>query len=569
MLGRVFWFCYYAGLLCVTTVFTLTVILPGCMPLGVLYYIYEKATGFGSAMGVKEAKNLDRLSFIERFLTVNRAPFLVGLVLPLNVIWNASQYFMNRFYERTATPAQHDARVRKVVQQVKDWRSNSKDSGKRMVSARPGWLSINVTYKTYKDKNHKVFVHTMRDILEINEKDRYVRMEPGVTMGQTSRYLGPKGWTLPVVPEMDSLTVGGLVCGEGIECSSHKYGLFQDIVEELEVVTALGEVVTCSKEKNSDLFYSIFWSHGAIAFLVSAKIKIIPCKKYVRLTYHAFDSQREYVKFLNEQANNPDEVEFLEGLVYSQDRAVVMVGQYADAAGADGTVNPIGRWYKPWFYAYVQSFLGRKTPSVEYIPLRHYYHRHTRSIFWELRMIIPLGNTPLFRLFLGWLNPPSVSFLKRTQTNALYELQLTQHVSQDLMVPGSQLGQSINVCHEVYDTYPLWICPFRYPTNEGSFLRKPKDETIGWDVGVYGVPREANEGTFVAMQAHRKVEEFEIKIGGSQMLYAPLCTTPEEYEEMFDTSLQTRMRKKYGGDIAFVSTYDKMYWRHAGAAKTK
>jgi hypothetical protein len=33
--------------------------------------------------------------------------------------------------------------------------------------------------------------------------------------------------TLPVVPELDDLTIGGLVMGGGIESTSHKYGLFQ------------------------------------------------------------------------------------------------------------------------------------------------------------------------------------------------------------------------------------------------------------------------------------------------------------------------------------------------------
>lgn len=46
-------------------------------------------------------------------------------------------------------------------------------------------------------------------------------------MGQLSRTLEPLGWTIPILPELDDLTVGGMVMGTGIETSSHKYGLFQ------------------------------------------------------------------------------------------------------------------------------------------------------------------------------------------------------------------------------------------------------------------------------------------------------------------------------------------------------
>ena len=58
-------------------------------------------------------------------------------------------------------------------------------------------------------------------------ENRTVRCEPMVTMGQLSRTLDRLGWTIPILPELDDLTVGGLVMGTGIETSSHIYGLFQ------------------------------------------------------------------------------------------------------------------------------------------------------------------------------------------------------------------------------------------------------------------------------------------------------------------------------------------------------
>ena len=75
-----------------------------------------------------------------------------------------------------------------------------------------------------------------------------------MTMGQISATLEPLGWTLAVLPvcptprhspektlrplaetvwlfvgvqELDDLTVGGLICGCGVESSSQHYGMFQ------------------------------------------------------------------------------------------------------------------------------------------------------------------------------------------------------------------------------------------------------------------------------------------------------------------------------------------------------
>jgi hypothetical protein len=103
--------------------------------------------------------------------------------------------------------------------------------------------------------------------------------------------------------------------------------------------------------------------------------------------------------------------DFVEGIIYSEREAVMTTGRYASAgeAGRKGNVvNPLGRWYKPWFHLHAQTALTRGT-FTEYVPIRQYYHRHTRSLYWEGGLIVPMGNHPLFRFFLGWLMPPKVT----------------------------------------------------------------------------------------------------------------------------------------------------------------
>ena len=75
-----------------------------------------------------------------------------------------------------------------------------------------------------------------------------------------------------------------------------------------------------------------------------------------------------------------------------------MVGNFANVKNAteESQINHVSRWYKPWFYKHVESFLV-KGPSQEYIPLREYLLRHNRAIFWVVEAMIPFGNHPLFR----------------------------------------------------------------------------------------------------------------------------------------------------------------------------
>jgi len=98
-----------------------------------------------------------------------------------------------------------------------------------------------------------------------------VKVEPLVNMGQLSHFLIPKGYTIPVLPELDDLTVGGLFMGVGIETSSHKYGLFNDTVVEAEIILADGSIKICSFKENVDLFQALPWSYGTLGFFIIHK----------------------------------------------------------------------------------------------------------------------------------------------------------------------------------------------------------------------------------------------------------------------------------------------------------
>jgi delta24-sterol reductase len=87
----------------------------------------------------------------------------------------------------------------------------------------------------YKETFKKISL-PLHDILEVNQESKTCKVEPMVTCGQLTHCLIPLGWTLPVLPELDDLTVGGLVSGVGIETSSHIHGLFQHICVSFEIV---------------------------------------------------------------------------------------------------------------------------------------------------------------------------------------------------------------------------------------------------------------------------------------------------------------------------------------------
>lgn len=76
-----------------------------------------------------------------------------------------------------------------------------------MCTARPGWMAVSLRVGIYKNHLQNIDVNLI-DILQVDTVRKVVRVEPLVTMGQVTATLNPLGWTLPIVPELDDLTVG-------------------------------------------------------------------------------------------------------------------------------------------------------------------------------------------------------------------------------------------------------------------------------------------------------------------------------------------------------------------------
>ena len=77
-----------------------------------------------------------------------------------------------------------------------------------MCTARPNWLSLSTTFFN-KEACHKVPI-PLYDILSLDEQNMTVRVEPMVSVGDITRFLVPRGYTLAVTLEIADATLGGL-----------------------------------------------------------------------------------------------------------------------------------------------------------------------------------------------------------------------------------------------------------------------------------------------------------------------------------------------------------------------
>ncbi|RCV04848.1 hypothetical protein SETIT_1G034100v2 [Setaria italica] len=95
--------------------------------------------------------------------------------------------------------------------------------------------------------------------------------------------LAPRVWT-----DYLRLTVGGTLSNAGIGGQAFRHGPQIANVHELDVVTGTGEMVTCSRDKNSDLFFAALGGLGQFGVITRARIMLETAPKrvrWVRLAY--------------------------------------------------------------------------------------------------------------------------------------------------------------------------------------------------------------------------------------------------------------------------------------------
>ncbi len=126
------------------------------------------------------------------------------------------------------------------------------------------------------------------DMTSLNRIDRIGDDRAVVDAGVTWRNLlyatTARGLRPPVLTGFQGLTVGGTLSVGGISGVSYAKGAQIDHVLEIDVVTGEGRVVTCSDEKNPDLFNAALGGRGGCGIIARATVPLVSAPARVRLT---------------------------------------------------------------------------------------------------------------------------------------------------------------------------------------------------------------------------------------------------------------------------------------------
>ncbi len=137
-------------------------------------------------------------------------------------------------------------------------------------------------------------VKYMDKILEVNDVDWYVRVQPGVNLEYLNRRLAERGFFLPPDPASFFLcTVGGATANSSGGMRGVKYGTFKEWVLALKVVLPNGKVVKLGAplRKNRagyDLVSLFVGSEGTLGVITEIWFRIVPLPRRKTFTVMAY-----------------------------------------------------------------------------------------------------------------------------------------------------------------------------------------------------------------------------------------------------------------------------------------
>jgi FAD/FMN-containing dehydrogenase len=103
-----------------------------------------------------------------------------------------------------------------------------------------------------------------------------LRAEAGYSLHDLYRTFLPRGWFTPVSPGTQFVTLGGMVASDVHGKNHHVEGTIGRHVRELTIRVGTGEIVTCSREVNPDLFRATLGGMGLTGHILEVELALSP-----------------------------------------------------------------------------------------------------------------------------------------------------------------------------------------------------------------------------------------------------------------------------------------------------
>jgi hypothetical protein len=438
--------------------------------------------------------------------------------------------------------------------------------------------SYTIRSKSYKKAGSSLDCSHLNQIIEIDRKRMIAKVEPRITMQALQQQLAKQQLTMVVVPELKQITIGGAVMGVGAESASHRYGCFNDTCVGYELLAADGHLLHLSATENADLFYALPGSYGSLGALTAIEVQLQPAKESVLLRYRAFSRPASALRAMSERLGAPDAPDFIDGIIFNKDLAVIVEGTMTAAASLTSLVPKFSaeHFYAKLYFQHLQQIASNHIDGEyrEQMALSDYFFRYDPGAFWMGAYLfhLPLLSRLLLQGVLKWwkapegltpdelqrfqrLSPPNMAtrVLMRSFASCQLLCRLlhcaeswvqNRFIIQDFCLPESKAQTFLTTIESEPAIFPLWLLPIKGTAEPQLFAPHllPRGQPQGYFInfGLYGLPATATPIVQLTRQLERQVFE----LGGRKVLYGRSYYTLNEFWQIYPYADYAALRKK-------------------------
>ena len=390
-------------------------------------------------------------------------------------------------------------------------------------------------------RTRKIDVRSFNHVLQVDPANRIADVEGMTTYEELADETLKFGLLPTVVPQLKTITIGGAISGMGIESSSFKYGLVHETVEEMEIVLSDGSTIICSAAQNPDLFYGFPNSYGTLGYVLRLKVKLIPAKKYVKLSHARFTDSTEFFVQMEALCANSN-FDYIDGVVFNGSEMYITTGEFTDEAPFISDYT-----YMKVFY---QSIRRRE---ADYVTAHDYIWRWDTDWFWCSKHFY-VQHVPVRLLATrGLLNSKTYQRIMRLSHRILPDSK-TESVIQDVDIPIEHTVAFLEFLLREIGVLPIWICPFRTYDPSVTYDLCPLDRrklyiNFGfWDT----VPSTQPDGYF-----NKKIEAKALALHGVKGLYSTAFYDEKTFWQIYSRPAYEALKSKYDPGRCFKDLYEK------------
>lgn len=392
----------------------------------------------------------------------------------------------------------------------------------------------------------------------------------------------PYGLMPYVVPQLKTITLGGAVTGLGIESTSFRLGLPHESVLEMDVLTGTGEIVTArpdGTERERALFRGFPNSYGSLGYAVRLRIALEPVSRFVELRHVRFDSltalESALARVSESGTYDDEEVDFLDGIVFSADESYLCLGRRTDEPGPVSDYSGVAD-KQAIYYRSVQHGGPAGSVKRDRLTIRDYLWRWDTDWFWCSRAFGV--QNPRIRRFWPQQLLRSSAYWKIIGLDHKYDLGNKigalkgegprERVVQDVEVTIDHTAEFLDWFLREVPIEPLWICPLRLrestpapgpdgePASDRPWPLYPlAPDTTYVNIGFWSsAPIEPGmaEGAW-----NRRIEEEVSRLGGHKSLYSEVFYSREEFAQLYGGDHAGRLKTEFDPEGRFATLYEK------------